>query len=92
VVQANDDFKKDVRAELSDLHRLLTRQQNSSSPSSNIMSTTASSPITSPVHLTSIPLSSGSSSIINSHVSPSSIGSPSIADTQTQMMMMMMMM
>jgi hypothetical protein len=89
VIQANDDFKKDVRAELDDLRRLLSQYQNISSPSSNLTSATITSSTTTPVISapTTIPSSSSSTTISNASIS--SLGSSSSTDVQTQMMMML---
>lgn len=89
VVQANDDFKRDVRAELDDLHCLLTQQQNASRPSSDVMSINPIGPIPSPIFLTSLPIPSSSSPSNSSTISPLSPGSSSMPDVQTQMTMML---
>jgi hypothetical protein len=80
VVQANNEFKWDVRVELDGLRCLMSQQQNS---------TNAIGPTSSPVFSTSLPIPSSSLNSNNSTISTSSPGSYPSANIQTQMMMML---
>jgi hypothetical protein len=89
MAQANDEFKRDVRMELDDLHCLMSQQQNLSRASTNVMYTDAIGPTPSPVCLTTLPIPSSLLNSNNSSISTSSPESYPSVDIQTQMMLML---
>jgi hypothetical protein len=83
VVQANEEFKKDVCTELDDLHLLLTQQQNFSGASPSVPTTNGTSPIPSQVILNFTTFPSSTSTTMVPDVSTSSTGCSSNPNVQT---------
>jgi hypothetical protein len=84
VVQANEDFKSEVRSELDDIRRLFTQLQNTANPNPTPPSNQVSNSTNNQVISSSNSVSSHSSSTTTSmHSCPTS---PINSDTQTQMM------
>jgi hypothetical protein len=84
VVQANKEFKSEVRSELEDIRRLFNQLQNVTNPSATLISPPVSNSTFNQVVPSSNSVSSNSSSTTDDlNSSPTS---PSIQDTSTQMM------
>jgi hypothetical protein len=89
VIQANEDFKNDVRAELEDIRHLLTQHQVTTNSTPKITSAPVTSTTFNPVISDSASVSSDSSSTTTSNDLQFSSKSPPNKDVQTQMMMML---
>jgi hypothetical protein len=83
VVQANEEFKSEVRSELEDIHRLFNQFQNATIPSTTLISPQGFSSTVN--HIVPSSNSDFSNSSPTTNALNSGLTSPSIQDTTTQM-------